>query len=201
MEKLLKFLSNPHNTGLNIKTYKLELDKIAEFYNYARGSRYSRRDERDFIETLFDRDERDQKRYFMDRLTYALSILIRNELKPEICDFFKFKPEDLEVVNDDDKRVPVYVRFRRFVRGFLRPRIYPEHFELLHIDYKISKRKKIIMIELISLKEIGLKLFDDLISCLPVLSDSLVEISNRKSHSEKYIFKLYSMGVQLWGII
>ena len=54
------------------------------------------------------------------------------------------------------------------------------------------------MIELLSLNEIGFSLFNDLISCLPVLNDSFEKISQRKSHSEKYIFKLYDMVVKLW---
>ena len=202
MQKLLKFLSNPHKTGLYIKTYKLELDKIDEFYEYTKSVRHSRKDDRDFIQKLFDRDKGDQKRFLRGRLGIAFSHIIRdefNKLKPEICDFFKIKPEDLKEVQDEATKVPPIYKLGRFVSGgFLRSRTYPEHFELLHIDFKISKRKKMIMIELTSLKEIGLKLFDDLISCLPIISDSLVEISNRKSHSERYIFKLYAMGVKLW---
>jgi hypothetical protein len=195
MEKIIKFLSNPYDTGLNIKIYRLDLEKLAEFVTHTRSSV----SERDFIEKLLKRDEVEQKRYLSDRLNSALSQVIRDELAPEICEYFQFRPEDLDTqISDDEKRIPGRWIYRRFVRGFLRPRIYPKYLEILHVDYKISKRNKVMMIELVSLKEIGLKLFGDLISCLSGLSDSLIEISSRKSHSEKYIFKLYPLVVQLW---
>lgn len=206
MKKLLRFLANPHKTGLYIRTYRLELEKIEEFLEYAKSLRIpimrGRTDDRGFIQQLFDRDERDQKRFLRDRLAIAFSHILRDQfdkLKPEIRDFFRINTEDLKEVQDDPTTVPPSYKLRRFVRGaFLSSRIYPEHFELLNIDFKISKRKKMIMIELTSLKELGLKLFDNLISCLDILSDSLVEISNRKSHSERYIFRLYPMAVKLW---
>jgi len=204
MQKLLRFLSNPHKTGLYVKTYKLELDKLGDFNEYAYNLRFSRKRDSDFIQRLFDRDKSDQKRFLRARMDISISHIVRDacmhdKLKPKICDFFRIKPEDLKEVLDEATKAPSSFGFRRLVRGgFLRSRIYPEHFELLHIDFKMSPRKKMIMIELTSLKEIGLRLFDDLISCLPIISDSLVEISNRQSHSERYIFKLYSMGVKLW---
>lgn len=203
MQKLREFLSNPHKAGLHIKTYKLELDKIDEFLEHTKVAMYSRKGSVSFVQELFDRDERDQKRFLIFRLESAFTHIIRDEfdkLKPEICDFFRFKPEDLKEVQDEPTKAPYAYKLRRFVRGgFLISRIYPEHLELLHTDFKISKRKKIVMIELTSLRETGLKLFDDLISCLPIISDSLVEITNRESHSERYIFRLYAMGVRLWA--
>ena len=51
MEKLIKFLSDPYDTGLNIKIYRLELEKLAKFVTQKRSSV----SERDFIEKLLER--------------------------------------------------------------------------------------------------------------------------------------------------
>jgi hypothetical protein len=201
MNNLTDFLINPNETGVCVKTYTVGLEKIEEFYQHTHDlvSKFKLGGTSEFVDRILSKDINEQRWELKFRLATAFSFMIANEkkCKPQVCDFFKFKPEDLETI--EDSNISQHYKYRRFFTGgFLTSRIYPEHTEILYVDFKISKRKKLVLIEVISLKETGLKLFDDLISCLPVLQTSVTEISKRKSHSEKNIFKVYPMAIDLW---
>lgn len=203
METITNFLNKPHITGLHVLICKMELSKIAEFIDHV-NENYSIEGFKTIggiavIKRFVDRAKRGEK--LGGRLSYRLSEavarIIMKEDKPEICDYFNVSPEELENTRKDEGYAG-FRRMQRLISGFFNSKLFPEHLEVLYIDTRISKDKKNILIELVSLKEIGFKIFNDFISCLPVLNDSFEKISQKKSHSEKYIFKLYDLVVQLW---
>jgi len=204
MEMIINFLSNPRTTGLHIQIYEIELSKIAEFIDDV-NENYIIEDLRkingiDVIKRFVELEEREEKsgnQWISDRLSTAIASIIRKEVKPEIYDYFKISSEDLEKARPSEG-YPGFRRVQRLITGFFDPKLFPKYLEVLYMNYRMSKVEKNMVIELISLNEIGFKIFNDFISCLPVLNDSFEKISERESHIERYIFKLYDMVVKLW---
>lgn len=205
METIINFLSNPHTTGLYVLIYKIELNKIAEFidhvnenymtegYQITPGSHLIKR----FVEMEKRESGRGEER-ISARLSVAIAHIISKEDRPEIVEYFNISPEDLAQMRSTADYETRVRRVQRLVLGFFKSKLFPKHLEVLYMNYRISKDEKNMLIELISLKKIGFKIFNDFISCLPVLNDSFKEVSQRKSHSERYIFKLYDTVVSLW---
>jgi len=217
METIIKFLKNPQNQGLHVNKYKIELSKIAEFIDHVKENygipNIPQRggDGKEIINTFVEREKitvkvRDHR--LSQRLKNALILIILKEDKPEIGDYFSISNEELE----SQRSIPgaqapgaFYRMQRRFtptgppgLSGFMDSMLFPKHFDVLYIDYRLSKDQENILFEFVSLNEIGFKMFNDLILCLPILSDSFEKVSQRKTYCEKYIFKIYDLVVQLW---
>jgi len=213
METIINFLKNPQIQGLHVHQYKIELSKIAEFIdhvteNYKIQGIPPIPDGSPLIERFVEREKRMPKirdRRLANRLNEALTLIILKEDKPEIFDYFKISLEELEKQRKAEGP-QAFWRTQRLLSptensprsGFFDSMIFPEHHDVLHMNYRMSKDEENMLIEFVSLNEKGFKMFNDLILCLPILSESFDKISQRKSSCEKYIFKIYDLVVQLW---
>ena len=216
MEKIIKFLKNPQNQGLHVHNYKIKLSKIAEFIDHVNEKygiqNFSQRggDGNQLIKTFIERGTKTIKyrdKQLSQRLNEALILILIKEDKPEIGDYYSISNEKIEsqrstpAINSSIgfwRMQRVLTPFPTTRSGLMDSMLFPEHFDVLYIDFRLSKDEESMLIEFVSLNEIGFKMFNDLILCLPILNDSFEKVSQRKTYCEKYIFKIYDLVVQLW---
>lgn len=206
MDEVLEFLLTPRKIGAHIRIYKIDLNKLIDLYIYL-SENYSpiykssidKRRVRDFESTFTTDDKKMFDFRINNRISSSIAALLMLDMDPSILEYYHINEKIIKEIRENEER-PFEKRrqIERYVRRTFQSKIYDDVFDVLSLDKKISIEKRMIILETISIKEVGINRFTNFISNIPGLDQSYQIITDRKSYSERYISKLYPYAVTLF---
>lgn len=216
MEYVVEYLQNPLRAGVHYSQFEFNYRGLEKFLRYiAERAKKKRRRSREFIndankikdelEDDFLYIETNDLIKYLEKGIYELIKL--GERSKEIIEYLIGNEPD-ENIDEDDLDIKLLDRRLRTEETdhyvglsdlrLLKPQIYDDINDVVQIEIEQKGTNETLNIEVISIKENGLKRFSDFFICIPELNKSIIKIKERKSYSSRYVFRPYPLAVQLW---
>jgi len=204
MDEISEFLLSPRKKGVFLKRYVINLNTLKDLFNFLSEQNSSIvstqvvKSWTSSFDAIFNTEDEKRLDFRLNlRISACLAYLLMLNLDQELIDCLQI-PEDhiKEILETEDRPMEKRRDIERYTRGHFRSKIYGDVYDVLTIEKKISKEEKIIVLEIMSVKNIGVNRFENFLSKVPGFN-SYELITDRKCYSERCISKVYPYAITL----
>ena len=208
MEHIVKYLSNPLQTGVNYGQLIVDFSALEKLLrDIAAIPKKSTSESKELIKTAdsikeegyLDLDE--IKEHFNKAMAY---FVLLKECPKEIPQYLFGQKEVPRRIFVHRGRIVarggVYRRYRRLLRL---PQVFESHIlddvnDVIVVEIGETGDGNVFLFEITTIKEEGFSRFHNFIKCVPHIGDTVKEIRKRKTYSSRYTFRPYPFAVRLW---
>lgn len=210
MKTVIEYLTSPLKIGVYHAQFRVDFSNFGKLVgDIAAIAKKHKAESKELSEMvkIFEESIPSSTYIIKEAFATALENFMRfNECPKEIFEFVlgkKVSDED-EAVTADSRRFLWYRMRLSRARHAKRPwEVFESHIfndlnDVAVIDIEETTGKKVLSLEVTTLKEDGLTRFQNFLKCIPHIGDCVTVIRKRKTYSSRHAFRPYPLAVQLW---